>query len=55
METPRLNFAVQHWLARKEALMGCFVCMSFSRSLVQVFCDRVALALGHPGHALPFR
>ena len=30
--TPRLNFEVQHWLVAKEALIGCFVSMSFSRS-----------------------
>ena len=31
---PRLNFVVQHWLGLKEALIGCFVSMSFSRSVV---------------------
>ena len=33
-ETPRLNFEVQHRLVAKEALIGCFVAMSFSRSVV---------------------
>jgi len=42
----RLNFAVQHWLVAKEALIGCFVSMSFSGSVVEVFGDPVALALG---------
>ncbi len=33
-QSPRLNFAVQHLLVGKEALIGCFVAMSFSRSVV---------------------
>ena len=32
--TRRLKFEVQHWLAAKEALIGCFVFMSFSGSVV---------------------
>jgi len=36
---PRLNFVVQHLLGLKEALIGCFVAMSFSGSVVEVFCD----------------
>jgi hypothetical protein len=36
---PRLNFEVQHWLGLKEALIGCFVAMSFSWSVVEVFGD----------------
>jgi hypothetical protein len=36
---PRLNFVVQHLLGLKEALIGCFVAMSFSRSVVEVFGD----------------
>jgi hypothetical protein len=35
---PRLNFVVQHLLGLKEALIGCFVAMSFSGSIVEVFC-----------------
>jgi hypothetical protein len=31
---PRLNFVVQHLLDLKEALIGCFVAMSFSWSVV---------------------
>jgi hypothetical protein len=30
----RLNFEVQHWLVAEEALIGCFVSMSFSGSVV---------------------
>jgi hypothetical protein len=37
--TPRLNFVVQHLLVSKEALIGCFVAMSFSRSVVEVLGD----------------
>jgi hypothetical protein len=33
---PRLNFVVQHLLGLKEALIGCFVAMSFSRSVVEM-------------------
>ena len=36
---------VQHLLGLKEALIGCFVAMSFSRSVVEVFGDEVAFAL----------
>jgi hypothetical protein len=36
---PRLNFVVQHLLGLKEALIGCFVAMSFSGSVVEVFSD----------------
>ena len=36
---PRLNFVVQHLLGLKEALIGCFVAMSFSWSVVEVFGD----------------
>ena len=32
--TPELNFEVQHVLVAKEALIGCFVAMSFSGSVV---------------------
>ncbi len=32
--TPRLKFEVQHWLVANEALIGCFVSMSFSWSVV---------------------
>jgi hypothetical protein len=39
MTTPRLNFEVQHLLGLKEALIGCFVAMSFSWSVVEVFGD----------------
>ena len=35
----RLNFVVQHLLVRKEALIGCFVSMSFSGSVVEVCGD----------------
>ena len=38
-EAPRLNFVVQHLLGLKEALIGCFVAMSFSWSVVEVFGD----------------
>ena len=31
--SPRLKFVVQHLLGRKEALIGCFVAMSFSRRI----------------------
>ena len=31
---PRLNFEVRHELMCKEALIGCFVCMSFAGSVV---------------------
>jgi hypothetical protein len=37
--TPRLNFVVQHLLGLKEALIGCFVAMSFSWSVIEVFGD----------------
>ena len=30
----RLKFEVQHWLVANEALIGCFVFMSFSGSVV---------------------
>ena len=30
----RLKFEVQHWLVANKALIGCFVFMSFSRSVV---------------------
>ena len=36
---PRLNFVVQHLLVSKEALIGCFVSMSFSGSVVEVCGD----------------
>ena len=36
---PRLNFEVQHLLGLKEALIGCFVAMSFSGSVVEVLGD----------------
>ena len=52
MNGPELNFEVQHGLVSMEALMGCFVSMSFSRSMVEVSGDGVALALGDFGHAL---
>ena len=39
VKTPRLNFVVQHLLGLKEALIGCFVAMSFSWSVVEVFGD----------------
>jgi len=48
----RLNFEMQHWLVTKEALIGCFVSMSFAGSIVELFGDGVALALGHSGHPL---
>jgi hypothetical protein len=38
-QPPRLNFVVQHLLVSKEALIGCFVAMSFSRSVVEVLGD----------------
>ncbi len=38
-EGPRLNFVVQHWLGLKEALIGCFVAMSFSWSVIKVLGD----------------
>ena len=41
----RLNFEVQHLLGVKEALVGCFVAMSFSWSVIEVLGDEVALAL----------
>ena len=44
--TPRLNFEVRHELMFKEALIGCFVCMSFAGSVVQVLGDGIALGLG---------
>ena len=43
---PELNFEVQHMLGLMEAFVGCFVCMSFSGSLVEMLGDRVALVLG---------
>ncbi len=49
--SPELNFAVQHWLVAKEALIGCFVCMSFAGPVVEVLSDGVALGLGEGGHA----
>ena len=36
---PRLNFVVQHLLVSKEALVGCFVAMSFPGSVVEVCGD----------------
>ena len=53
-ESPELKFAVQHGLGMK-ALMGCFVCMSFSGSVVELFGDRVALVLGDTHHRLSLR
>jgi 3D (Asp-Asp-Asp) domain-containing protein len=38
-ERPRLNFVVQHLLGLKEALIRCFVAMSFSRSVVELLGD----------------
>jgi hypothetical protein len=38
-QAPRLNFVVQHLLGLKEALIGCFVAMSFSWSVIEVFGD----------------
>jgi len=35
-QKPRFNFVVQHLLVSKEALIGCFVAMSFSRSIVEM-------------------
>jgi hypothetical protein len=35
--TLRLNFEVQHLLGLKEAMIGCFVAVSFSWSVVEVF------------------
>ena len=46
LKVPRLNFEVQHGLVAKEALIGCFVCMSFAGSVVQVLGDGIALGLG---------
>lgn len=43
---PRLNFEVRHWLVANEALIGCFVCMSFTWSVIEVLSYRVALGLG---------
>jgi hypothetical protein len=43
-EMPRLNFEVQHWLVAKEALVGCFVSMSFAGSVVELIGDSVAWA-----------
>ena len=45
-QTPRLNFEVRHELMCKEALIGCFVCMSFAGAVVQVVGDGIALGLG---------
>ena len=45
-ETPRLNFEVRHELMEKEALIGCFACMSFAGSFIEVVGDGVALGLG---------
>jgi hypothetical protein len=42
----RLNFVVQHLLGLKEALIRCFVAMSFSGSVIEVCGDEVALVLG---------
>ena len=53
-ETPRLNFVVQRLLVTKEALIGCFVAMSFSWSVVEVLGDLVALVLGDFGHGYSF-
>ena len=33
-------------LMEKEALIGCFVCMSFAGSFIEVVGDGVALGLG---------
>ena len=52
--TLRLNFEVQHLLGLKEALIGCFVAMSFSRSIVEVCGDEIALAVRDSSHALSF-
>ena len=38
-QSPRLNFEVQPMLGLKEALIGCFVAMSFSRSIIKVLGD----------------
>ena len=46
MKSPRLNFEVRHWLVTNEALIRCFVCMSFAGSVVEVLGDGVALGLG---------
>ena len=51
-EPPRLNFVVQHLLGLKEAFIGCFVCMSFAWSVVELFGDVITGALGQGGHAL---
>lgn len=32
---PEFNFEVQHWLATKEAFIGCFVAMSFAGFLMR--------------------
>ena len=53
-EMPRLNFAVQHGLVAKEALIWGFVSMSFSRSVVDVVRDQVAVVLGYFGHRRAF-
>ncbi len=44
-EAPRLNFEVRHELVAMEAFIGCFVCMSFSGSVVEVLGDGIALGL----------
>ena len=44
--TPRLNFEVRHELMGKEALIGCFVCMSFAGSFIEVVGDGITLGLG---------
>ena len=44
--TPGINFEVRHKLAAMEALIGCFVCMSFSWSVVEFLRDGIALLLG---------
>ena len=43
--TPRLNFEVRHLLVASEALIGCFVFMSFSGSVVEMLSSGVALGL----------
>ena len=50
--SPRLNFEVQHELVAKEAFIGCFVCMSFAGSFIEVVGDGVALGLSEVSHAL---
>ena len=47
--TPELNFEVQDGLVSMEALIGCLVGMSFSRLMVGVSGDGVALALRSSG------